>query len=263
MITINIDTNDDNTAGDAIAKVQDWLDKYGKWVFAWSQETKDIVSGSKCAEVCLAESMNCYKHIHDSGRSLFDYMNWAKTQGKSSLFVTFEDKLSCATYYASASDSRVVAQGSQSLREKIEVWAFRIDPLLLKAATSTIEYINNRVESVDKLYEVAKRKFYNLLAKSNVGDDLVAFLSEQDKEGLFVDGVRPQWYMFSTGKNSFARNLADSLEYDLTELQNGAIRNFNVAGSVNLPQLVDETIMKIKIRLPKSLADWRIELGYP
>lgn len=264
MVTIKIEINEDDVAN-AVAKLQGLLDKNGKWVFAWSQETKDMVLGSKkYNEESLAGSKKHYDDISDCGRSLFDYMTWTKTQGKPSPFVTFEDKLSCATYYASASYSGAITQNSQPLQETIEVWALRIDPLLQKAATSVIEYINNRSECIDKLYTVANRKFYNMIDNGDVVNDLIAFLSEQDKEGdkegLLVDGVRPQWYMFSTGENSFAENLAASLNYDLTEMQNNAVCNYiNVSGFENLPQIVSETIMAIKILVTFSR---RIDLFY-
>ena len=248
-IKINMTNEDDDIS--AIAKLQGLLDENGKWVFAWSQETKEKIFDPKNhTGANFAESKARYERcIKDSGRSFFDFITWTKTQGDESPFVTFEDRLSDAVQYASATNPADVIQSLEAPNCSLEILALRIDFLLQKARTSAIEYSDKKNESVGKLCDFARQVFHGW---NSVGENLVAFLSEQDEAGLLVDGVRPQWYMFSTGKKSFAENLSSSLNYDLNKLQKDALHNpINIAGCVKLPQLVNETIMIIKIFLPK------------
>ena len=256
MFTIEIKMTNDDDIANAIAKLQGLLDENGKWVFAWSQETKEkIFDPQNHTRVNFVESKARYERcIKDSGRSFFDFMNWTKAQGVDSPFVTFEDRLLDAVHYASSNNFADITQTQEYLLERLDVLALRIDPLIQKAGVSVAEYNDSRDESVRKLYTYADEMFHKLISVRDAGEDLIAFLSEQDEVGLLSDGLRPQWYIFSTGKNSFAENLAASLNYDSTKLLNDRIRNcINDSTFVDLSQLLHEPIMKIVIQEVASL----------
>ena len=84
MIAINLKYKDERDVTNAIVKLQDWLDENGKWVFGWSQETKYMVVDTRNRmKVNIAKAIRHYEqYIRGSGHSFFDFMNWAKTQGK-------------------------------------------------------------------------------------------------------------------------------------------------------------------------------------
>lgn len=259
MIVINLKYKDERDVTNAIVKLQDWLDENGKWVFGWSQETKYMVVDTRNRmKVNIAKAIRHYEqYIRGSGHSFFDFMNWAKAQGKESPFVAFEDRLLNAFYYASATDTHNIVSANRDF----EVFALRIDHLIQKAGTSVDEYREARDESVNMLCVFADRMFQKLIDNESGEEALAAFVSEQDKAGVLVDGVRPQWYMFSTGEESFAESLAGSLNYDLNELQKVRIRNsISIAEFHNLPQLANETIMLIKILLPKRRSSILVDL---